>query len=166
MRECHKARRDSVLDILKFFTRQGQTRHQEFEKLYIILHKLGKHVTITRKLIDSAVSLPQDFNQDFIIKPVPSTTPKKLPLLPREANVKSTAHRMFSNPEAETRFLSRLRAIWDDQELSALLLKEVPTKTRVHAELLLLDHFEKQGCTFLDLSDKYIGCSKGVCYLC
>src|ERR1700761_2713899 len=72
VRECYRVRKASLLDLLKPFTGQGQTRHFEFEQLYKLLCKLGKHVTVTRKLIESAVSLPQDFNQGFIIKTVPS----------------------------------------------------------------------------------------------
>jgi hypothetical protein len=36
---------------------------------------------------------------------------------------------------------------------------------RVHAELILLEHFYKGGYDFVD-GDKYIGCSKPACYCC
>jgi hypothetical protein len=166
VRECHKIRKGPLLGRLKLFTGQGQTRRHEFEQLYKLLCKLGKHVTISRKLIDSAVLLPQDFNQGFIIKAVPSSNFKKLPLLAKETTVESTAGRMFSNSEDKDRFLNRLESVWNSDELSTWLRKEITTKTRVHAELLLVNHFDKQGCTFLDGSDKYIGCSKPACYLC
>jgi hypothetical protein len=166
VRECHAARTNSILEILKPFTGQGQTRHLEFEQLYKLLCKLGKHVTVSRKLIESAVVLPQDFNQGFLVKTIASSKQQKLPLLAKEATVESTAGRMFSNSEQRDRFLDRLHTVWDADEVSKILRKEIPTKTRVHAELLLLNHFDKQGCNFLDGGDKYIGCSKPACYLC
>jgi hypothetical protein len=166
VRECHAARTNSILEILNPFTGQGQTRHPDFEQLYKLLCKLGKHVTVSRKLIESAVALPQDFNQGFLIKTVPSSKQQQLPLPTKKVTVEATAGRMFPTSETRDRFLDRLHAIWNAQEVSDLLQREVPTKTRVHAELLLLNHFDEQGCNFLDGSDKYIGCSKPACYLC
>jgi hypothetical protein len=151
---------------LKPFTGQGQTRHFEFEQLYKLLCKLGKHVTVTRKLIESAMSLPQDFNQGFIIERVPSSKFQKLPLTGKEATIESTAGRMFSNSVEKDKFLARLKSVWNTDELSKLLAQEISSKTRVHAELLLVNHFDKQGCNFIDGDDKYIGCSKPACYLC
>jgi OTT_1508-like deaminase len=166
VRECYRVRKDSLLDLLKPFTGQGQTRHHEFEQLYKLLCKLGKHVTVSRKLIESAVLLPQDFNQRFMIKTVPSSKPQKLPLRGKEATIESTAGRMFPDSAGKDKFLARLQSVWNTDELSTVLQQELATKTRVHAELLLVNHFDKQGCTFLDGSDKYIGCSKPACYLC
>jgi hypothetical protein len=159
-------RKCSLLDLLKPFTGQGQTRHHEFEQLYKLLCKLGKHITVSRKLIESAVLLPQDFNQGFIIKTVPSSKLQKLPLLGKETTIESTAGRMFSTSAEKDKFLNRLQSVWNTNELSVLLRQEVIKKTRVHAELLLVNHFDKEECNFVDGSDKYIGCSKPACYLC
>lgn len=166
IRECHEMRKSSVFAVLKLLTGQGQTRCHEFEQLYKLLCKLGKHVTVSRRLIEAAVALPQDFSQGFVIRPIPCSRLQKLPLLAKEATVESTASRMFSSSEERDRFLERLRSVWDTQELSAVLREAITTKTRVHAELLVLNHLDKNGCTFLDGSDRYIGCSKPACYLC
>jgi hypothetical protein len=165
VRECHKMR-NSLLELLRPFTAQGQTRCHEFEQLYKLLLKLGKHVTIVRKLIDAVVTLPQDFNQEFIIKVVPSSKLQKIPLLKKEGTVENTLGRVFSDPGEKKRFMDRLENIWNATELSKLSKKELTTKTRVHAELLLINHFDMYGCNFLGGSDRYIGCSKPACYLC
>jgi hypothetical protein len=152
--------------LLKLFTGQGQTRFQEFEQLYKLLCKLAKHVTLFRRLIEAAVLLPQDLGQDFTVKTIPTFGLQKLPLSPKEANVESTVGQMFSSSEEQNKFLVRLRSVWDAHELSTRLQEQITTKTRVHAELLLVNYFDKYGCTFLDGNDRYIGCSKPACYLC
>lgn len=166
VRECHQ-NRNTRLELLKSFIAQGQTRGHEFEQLYKLLCKLGKHVKIARKLVESAVALPQDFNQGFFIEVVPSSKPQKLPLLAREGTVESTAGRMFSNEDDKNRFLARLESLWKPDELSERSQSTSrTTKTRVHAELLLINYFDMHGCNFLGGSDRYIGCSKPACYLC
>ena len=166
MRTCYKNRRGVAFESLKRLAGQGETRRLDFEHLYELLCKLGKHVHTAKKLIEAAVSLSQDFIDGFCIKALPSSKEQKLPLLSKEATIKSTVHRMFSNPADQSRFMDRLRFIWDPSEISEVLQKQHKTKTRVHAELILLDHFDKHGLNFLDNNDKYIGCSKPACYLC
>lgn len=121
---------------------------------------------VAKKLIEAAVSLSQDFAEGFQIKTLPSSKEQKLPLKPKEATIESTLGRMYSNTEEREKFMARLQFIWDPSELSELLKRQHSTKTRVHAELLLIDHFDKFGCTFLGGDDRYIGCSKPACYMC
>ena len=166
VRRCHEGRTSPAFDALKRLAGQGEERRREFELLYNLLCKLGKHVHITKRLIEAAVSLSTDFVEEFQIQVLPSSTEQKLPLTPKEATIESTLGRMFSSTEEQSSFRDRLQFIWDSSELNKLLRKKHITKTRVHAELLLIDHFDKNGCSFLDGNDKYIGCSKPACYLC
>lgn len=166
MRDCYEQRRTPSFETLRHRAGQGETRRLEFEQLYKLLCKLGKHVHVTKKLIEAAVSLSQDFAGGFQIKTLPSSKEQKLPLRPKEATIESTLSRMYSNTEERDRFMARLRFIWEPSELSELLKRQYNTKTRVHAELLLVDHFDIHGCTFLGGDDRYIGCSKPACYLC
>ncbi|KAL8819893.1 MAG: hypothetical protein Q9191_007635 [Dirinaria sp. TL-2023a] len=166
VRSCYEKRRSPSFDILKRFAGLGESRRSEFEQLFKLLCKLGKHVHIAKKLVEAAVSLAQDFAGGFRIERLPSAKEQKLPLTSKEATIESTIHRMYSTVEEQTRFMARLGSIWDPCELSELLHSQHNTKTRVHAELLLIDHFDRHGCHFLDGNDKYIGCSKPACYLC
>ena len=166
VRTCYEKRRSASFDILKRFAGQGESRRSDFEQLLELLFKLGKHVHIAKMLVEAAISLPQDFSGDFCIEVLPSSKEQKLPLTSKEATIKSTIQRMFSTVEEQSRFMARLESIWDASEISELLHREKTTKTRVHAELLLIDHFDGHGCNFLDGNDKYIGCSKSACYLC
>ncbi len=166
MRECYERRKSPSFEALRRCAGQGENRRLEFEQLYILLCKIGKHIHITKKLIEAAVSLSQDFAEGFQIEPLPSSKEQKLGLKPKEATIENTLGRMYSSSEERNRFMARLQFIWDPSKLSELLKKQHSTKTRVHAELLLIDYFDKFGCTFLGGDDRYIGCSKPACYLC
>jgi hypothetical protein len=166
VRESYRMRKDAHLDLLKPFAAQDQTRHHDFKLLYKILCKLGKHVSTTRNLIDSVKTLPQDFNQGFKLRTVASSGFQKVPLSPKKTNVQSIANRMFRTDQERDNFLNRLQSVCDAEELSMCLTGQINMRTRVHAELLLINYFEQHGCGFLDGADKYIGCSKPACYLC
>lgn len=52
-----------------------------------------------------------------------------------------------------------------EKELKAKLEGKRDISTRVHAEILIFDYFEKEGLEFLH-GYRYIGCSKPACYFC
>ena len=166
VRTCYQSRASPAFKTLRSLAGQGEARRLDFEQLFELLCKLGRHVHVTKKLIDAAVSLWQDFVDGFRIEALPSSKERKLPLTPKETTIKNTIHRMFSSPAEESKFMDRLQSIWEPSELTNLLQKQHSTKTRVHAELLVLDHFDRNGYFFLDDGDRYIGCSKPACYLC
>ena len=166
MRRCYEGRISPAFDALRRLAGQGEERRLEFEQLFYLFCKLGKHVHIVKQLIDAAAFLSHDFADGFQIQVLPSSIEKKLPLTPKEATIKSITGRMFSSTEEQSEFMNRLQFIWDPDEMTQLLRTKRTKKTRVHAELLLINHFEKNGCNFLDGNDKYIGCSKPACYLC
>lgn len=151
---------------MKRLAAPGESRRLGAEELLHLLYKLGKHIHITKRLIEAAVSLSADFVEGISIQTLPSSTEKKLPFTTEQATIESTIHRMFSRSEDQNGFLNRLRSIWTPSQLTDLLRKEHTTKTRVHAELLLIDHFHKYRYSFLDDNDKYVGRSKPACYLC
>ena len=151
---------------MKRLAAPGESRRLEAEELLHLLYKLGKHIHITKRLIETAVSLSTDFVEGISIQTLPSSTEQNLPFTPEQATIESTIHRMFARSEDQNGFLNRLRSIWTPYQLTDLLRKEYTTKTRVHAELLLIDHFDKYRYSFLDENDKYVGCSKSACYLC
>jgi hypothetical protein len=166
VRLCHAARKGSLFSPLQMLSGQDQSRYQQFEQLHKLLYKLGKHVTICHKLIDAVVLLPQDFGPGFQVRTVNSSRLQAFPIPSKETKVEAIAGRMFRTPEEKAQFMNKLSAIWDTEELLSQPQDEIKTKTKVHAELLLVNHFERAGGSFLGGRDKYIGCSKPACYLC
>ena len=166
VQDCHSLRGTLFFEPLKLFTGHGQTYSHKFEQLYKLLCKLGKHITVTRKLFEAAVHLSSDFAKGFTIRTVPSSKLQSLPLTPKEATVESTIGRMFPDSEAQDKFRQRLQSVLNTNDVLEVLQGTRSTKTRVHAELLLIDYFDHHGCSFLNGNDKYIGCSKPACYLC
>ncbi|CZR51077.1 uncharacterized protein PAC_00952 [Phialocephala subalpina] len=166
---CYDIRHTQYLKTVSMFAGQGQTRHETFERLYKLLGKLGKPLKSSKTLTEAATKLVQDFSQGFTVKTVRSSVLKPLPFRGRkEATIECIVHRMFSDSSEETEFMNRLRSLgsWEGEEIDSFLKRERATKTRVHAELLLIDHFERNSCNFLGQGEKYIGCSKPACYLC
>ena len=166
MRRCYENRSNLGFDTLERLAAQGESPRLEAEEVSHLLCKLGKHIHITKRLIEAAVSLSHDFVEGFTVQALPSSTEVNLPFKPEQATIESTIHRMFSRSEDQNSFSARLQSIWTPSQLTELLREQHTTKTRVHAELLLLDHFDKYKFSFLDDNDKYIGCSKSACYLC
>ena len=50
-------------------------------------------------------------------------------------------------------------------QLEASIEKTRKIETRVHAEILIIDHFQRNKLKFLN-GHRYIGCSKPACYFC
>jgi hypothetical protein len=164
--DCHELRHTQYMKTIGMLAGQGQTRYQIFEQLYKLLGKLGKPVKSSIVLTQAATRLAQDFVQGFTVKTVPSSRLLPLPFrTKKEGTIESIVNRMFSNLAEKNEFLERLGFL-EGEEISNFLARERSAKTRVHAELLLMDHFERNRCTFLDGCEKYIGCSKPACYLC
>jgi hypothetical protein len=162
---CYEIRHTQYLRTISMFAGQGRPRQQTFGRLYKLLGKLGKTLKVSKTLTEAATKLAQDFVQGFTVQTVPSPILLPLPLRGKEGTIQSTVDRMFSDTSKKTEFLDRLRSL-EGEEISSFLQRERSTWTRVHAELLLIHHFEQNGCNFLDRGEKYIGCSKPACYLC
>ena len=109
VRSCYEKRRSPSFDILKRFAGLGESRRSEFEQLFKLLCKLGKHVHVAKKLVEAAVSLSQDFIGGFRIERLPSPKEQRLPLTSKEATIESTIHRMYSTVEEQTRLMNRLK---------------------------------------------------------
>ena len=166
MRSCYKNRPNLGFATLERLATRGERPRLEAEELLHLLYKLGKHIHITNRLIEAAVSLSQDFGEDVTVRTLPSSTERAIPFTPEQATIENTIHRMFSRSEDQDEFLARLKSIWEPSKLTEVLREQHTIKTRVHAELLLIDHFDKYNFSFLDDNDKYVGCSKSACYLC
>ena len=164
--ECYLQRSRLLLEPLRMLACQGGQRAAEFERLFIIFCKLGKHVTFTRKVMEATVHLHDDFREHVRVSSIPASPEKHFPLIKKEGTIEAILGRAFSSATERDEFRARLQTLWNTEEVSTILARERPSKTKVHAELLVADYFYRHNLQFLDGHDKYIGCSKRTCYLC
>ncbi|KAJ5817757.1 hypothetical protein N7447_007765 [Penicillium robsamsonii] len=156
----------------KLFTALHQTSEsleqcRKFERLHKLLYKLGKHVARCKRLVESTIGLRLTLSRGLRIETIGASPENPIILMERTCTIQKISNRMFSDPAKRNVFLQQLQRIYTGKELDRVLSKDVcKGKTRVHAELLVLDHFEQTGGRFLDERDRYIGCSKPACYLC
>ena len=134
------------------------------EQLYKLLVKLGKHVTLTRKLFEATQHLSSAFAGGFNVLALPSSGSRSVPLV--EASINKTLGRMFTDALTKQRFHDKLKLLYKPEKLEEIMENSRKVSTYVHAELLLLDYCHRRGIKFLNSDDRFIGCSKPACYLC
>ncbi|KAB8259231.1 hypothetical protein BDV32DRAFT_138962 [Aspergillus pseudonomiae] len=71
-RKCYEERKrvGGVFDMLKDASTQGIMSPEMYDQLRNLLHKVGKHITLCRKLIDARKSLSEDFKYGAVVKPI------------------------------------------------------------------------------------------------
>jgi hypothetical protein len=137
-----------------------------FERLFKLLYKLGKHVAESKHLIQATIGLHSELARGLRVETISASIEKQINLVARTCNLDDMSKRIFKD-ENRNIFLKKLSQLHSTTELDRLLSKRALNgKTRVHCELLVLDHFEQTGGRFLFDQDRYIGCSKPACYLC
>ncbi|KAJ6002677.1 hypothetical protein N7451_005224 [Penicillium sp. IBT 35674x] len=140
---------------------------RNFERLSKLLYKLGKHVAQCKRLILATIGLRSQLARGLRIEMINGSPEKRIPLVARTCNIQKISNRMISVPAQRELFLRQLQQTYLEDELDRVLSRDLcRSKTRVHAELLVLDHFEQTQGRFLFEQDRYIGCSKPACYLC
>ncbi|KAB8071215.1 hypothetical protein BDV29DRAFT_197576 [Aspergillus leporis] len=166
-RKCHRARERDVgmFEMLKQFSTQSNMLSQEYERLHKLLYKIGKHITLCRKLIDARRSLPEDFKQGAVVKAV-YVTAKSPVRLQRKCSLDSIAAVFFPSDTERRAFHDHIDKFYNREGVSQKLQIRLNSCPRVHAEIQLINHFDRHNCQLLDESNPYIGCSKPACYLC
>lgn len=165
---CYIARTKKTFDILDHGSGQGNEQSLDYERLYKLLNKLGKHVLFFKRMLRAIVALRLDFQKGFVVESIPASIPKPIPL-PQlsKRTMKKIIARIFPKEDERSRFYHHLDQFYNMEEISqSLKLCSEKGRVRVHAEILLIDYFDKVDVNFLDNDDKYIGCSKPACYLC
>ena len=162
---CYEARGSPLLRAILARSQDGQPHHQAFKDLHHYLGRLGAHRKATKTVVAAAVRMP-GLLEGFSIRVEPSSAHRICRLLPRDTTAFQIMGRMCPKSGAE-QYRDALKQIdvLYGLNLDALLARNCTFKTRVHAEVLLLDLFLRTEFEFAG-SDKYIGCSKPACYSC
>ena len=163
---CHEARTTEILEILKQCSGQDSKFPQVYEQLFKLFYKLGKHKTFARKLVLARHVLREDFQYGFDVTTIPE--PKLKPNLPSQPvrDLGEIAKNIWGNSDERSLFLHHVRKFFDMNLVSKRLSYQLRSPRRVHAEIKIIDHFDKEGACFLDDDQPYIGCSKPACFLC
>ena len=140
-----------------------------FLKVRHYIGRLGSHMKAAKILVATAMRFPRLFD-DFEVKHLPSPmSAERPPQVDDLTTLDGIAVRML--PKGDPRLLSCQEDLRDmDRKfgIHTRLMEEYSKPTflpRVHAELILLEHFYVQQYEFVD-KDRYVGCSKPACYCC
>ena len=144
------------------------SRRQAFLLTRHYIGRLGSHLKAAKILTTAGWRMPNLF-ENFTIQTRPSPLPSLPPPVDQQMTLDGIINRMIGNdPEKtlqyqkdlaimDTKFniLNRFRAKFQDETF----------RPRVHAELILLEYFHKNGLLFVE-NDRFIACSKPACYCC
>ncbi|KAE8341966.1 hypothetical protein BDV24DRAFT_150756 [Aspergillus arachidicola] len=164
---CYIAHTDGTFGILEHRSSQGNEKGPDYERLYKLLSKLGKHVRLFKRMIHAIEALRRDFCEGFVVEPITASISKPIPLPElNEQSMGKIVARVFQEEDERHQFYHHLNQFFNKEDIFKSLQRCKRGRARVHAEILLIDFFDKFHANFLDNDDKYIACSKPACYLC
>jgi hypothetical protein len=140
----------------------------KWSKLRHYIGRLGSWSRASKTLLRAASVYPRLLT-GFSVQCLSSPPPLAAPIPDEKTNLDSALGRMYS--KQERLHLEEAREIVRDTtflDISAEFLNKYTDpnfKLRIHAELLLLEHFHHRNLEFVS-NDRYIGCSKPSCYCC
>ena len=167
-RKCHEERKrdGGVFDMLKEASTQGIMSPEMHDQLRNLLHKVGKHITLCRKLIDARKSLSEDFKYGAVVKPI-EVSPRRPDTTERGYSFDRITNRIFRTESEKQTFYHHVNQFYDrDMASEKLQTYANSPRFRVHAEIQLISYFDTNGSPLLEEGNPYIGCSKPACYLC
>jgi hypothetical protein len=131
--------------------------------------RIGSHMKATKTLVAAASRLPALF-VGFRIECCPSPKPaERPPQMNMSLTLDGMVVRMLpQNDQSLPDFQEALQFMDNKFGIYQRMVKEYNDPKflpRVHAELILLEHFYVHEYQFVD-GDKYFGCSKPACYCC
>ena len=169
MRECFEARKTFAFDTLAQLTASGNAHSRFFDDIRHLLGRLGEHLKCVKTIVSASLRFPALFD-DFTIQiraSPPSDCFFQTSSSSPDISLGDMAHRIFTREDDIAYYRDALSQLerTSNGTLLARLREERLFKTRVHAELLLVDLFYWMRFEFLE-DDPYIGCSKPACFNC
>ena len=148
--------------------RSGSLGPSTWSTLRHYIGRLGSWSRASKTLLRAASAHP-GLLTDFSIEYLSSPPPIAAPIRDEKTNLDSALGRMFSKDERlrleEAREVVRDNHILDISTQFLNKYTDPKFKPRIHAEVLLLEHFYHGKLAFVE-NDRYIGCSKPTCYCC
>jgi hypothetical protein len=142
--------------------RRETDTHQPVIRTKHYIGRLAIYSKTVKALVDGALELPCVL-YNYQLK-VCESSQMPSPLNPCDSTLNGIVRRMFPQSSA-VKVRTDLEALNIFRDLSQRIQLACDFKTRVHAELLLVDKFRLGGLDFY-AGDSYIGCSKPACFCC
>jgi len=164
------------LESLKVLTQKkhsATTAPSLWSELRHYIGRLGSWSKASKVLLDVAATHP-NLISGFRVNSLVSPPPMAVPGTVQKTNLDSALGRML--PAGQSNRLDQLKEILKKNPVLSVSNPVVSTafveeytdknfKPRIHAELLVLEHFHFKRLEFVN-RDRYIGCSKPSCYCC
>ncbi|KAA8895526.1 hypothetical protein FN846DRAFT_766239, partial [Sphaerosporella brunnea] len=131
--------------------------------------RLGTHVSVAKHFLRTArIPANRRLLSEVRIRILPSSTPEPSPIPgASQATMENIMSKVCQKDDVK-RYTERLLEHNSTLQLNIpeLLAKKRAVSTRVHAELLIIEHFRTNNLAFYNSNRRYVGCSKPACYLC
>lgn len=163
--DCFQARKYPLFKVMTRYSRPD-----DLERCFIIAktrHLIGRPgdpMKTAKFLVEGASIMPRIL-ENFQIKICQSSCFIKSGLDPSKVDLDGIIGRMFSEASVIAHYRKNIALVDPFGDLLQRARTASSFSTRVHAELLLVAHFQSSKIKFLD-GDKYIGCSKPACFCC
>jgi hypothetical protein len=138
-----------------------------FQVVRHYIGRLAQHMKAAKLIIHAAIQIPQMFENIQVIR-IQSSFASPPPLQQRNPTLTAIIGRMTSNADEIARYRQAIEELDHLYKLSPRLAELCQSKRRrprVHAELLILNHFYTQNLEFVG-NDRFIAASKRACYFC
>jgi hypothetical protein len=158
-----------VLSARPRYRTTAESVQAEFYKLRHYLGRIGHHFRAAKALVLIAPKL-QFILDEFEVKSTGTPSkPTETPQLDRKTTLDRMIVRMLPEHSPELQLYQQALAEMNSKyQLEDRFLKswrDPNFRPRVHAEIMVLEHFYDLNLTFADF-DRYIACSKPACYCC
>jgi hypothetical protein len=164
--KCFAARKTRAFDTLAQLSGNGKPNNKFYSDIRHLLGRLGEHLKAAKTMVSAALMFPAIL--DVVeIRSRASAPSRCFFQSPDEIQLEGMSERIFNKEEDIKHYQEALHEL--ERKSSGALLDhmrdECRFKTRIHAELLLVDLFYWRQFEFVD-DDPYIGCSKPACFNC
>ncbi|KAI5812961.1 hypothetical protein BZA77DRAFT_322726 [Pyronema omphalodes] len=132
------------------------------------IYRLGHYVSVAKTLILTAsIKQSQHLILELRIRTIRPAPKMPSPLRVGDITLSGILSKVCRAPDIKKyTALAHARDRNYDLHMEEGMRTKYDFKTRIHAELLLIDHFRKNDLEFYPPNRRYIGCSKDACYLC
>ncbi|KAI5803674.1 hypothetical protein EDC01DRAFT_611458, partial [Geopyxis carbonaria] len=150
----------------------AEHRDNPFRKVSDLRHyvgRLGRHIPAAEIITLTALKHRELFSNGIRIHLIPPSAEDDGPLRASKCTPDSIIGRMYKGNQIDQqrKKLAAFNDKWNLDIPRSLQNSCKGLKTRVHAEMQLVDAFSDTGSwRFYDPTDMFIGCSKAACYLC